>query len=298
MQQTLGFLGLGKMGAGMAARLIETGNDLVVWNRTAAKTAPLVELGAAAADTPAEVADRAETVITMLNDDASAEAVYSAADGLLTVPVEGKLFIEMSTLRPPTTRELADRCERLGAAYIDSPVSGSLGPARSGRLMALVGGSDANVERARPVLEAMTRRIVHLGDVGSGTLMKLVLNLPLAVYWQALAEGVALGSTGGLDLRTMLETINDSGGALSALSHKVDMIADDLPKVAFDIATMEKDVRSILAMGDAAGIEMPVTGVALDVYSQANAAGHGAEDAVVIVRRLLDSLEQTRKQDG
>jgi 3-hydroxyisobutyrate dehydrogenase-like beta-hydroxyacid dehydrogenase len=298
MKRTLGFLGLGKMGAGMAARLIETGNDLVVWNRTAARTAPLVELGATAAQTPAEVAERADTIITMLNDDASADSVYSGPDGLLTVPVEGRLFIEMSTLRPPTSRELADRCEQLGAAFIDSPVSGSLGPARSGKLMALVGGSDENVERARPVLEAMTRKIVHLGDVGSGTLMKLVLNLPLAVYWQALAEGVALGHAGGLDLRTMLETINDSGGALSALSHKVDMIADDLPKVAFDIATMEKDVRSIIAMGHAAGLEMPMTDVALDVYSQANASGHGAEDAVVIVRRLLDSLDQARKSGG
>ncbi|MGI9257266.1 MAG: NAD(P)-dependent oxidoreductase [Gammaproteobacteria bacterium] len=298
MKRTLGFLGLGKMGAGMAARLIETGNELVVWNRTAARTAPLVELGAVAAETPAKVADRSDTIITMLNDDASAEAVYSGADGLLTVAVEGKLFIEMSTLRPPTSRGLADRCEQLGAAFIDSPVSGSLGPARSGRLMALVGGSDENVERARPVLEAMTRRIVHLGDVGSGVLMKLVLNLPLAVYWQALAEGVALGHAGGLDLRTMLETINDSGGALSALSHKVDMIADDLPKVAFDIATMEKDVRSILAMGDTAGLELPMTDVALDVYSQANQEGHGAEDAVVIVHRLLDSLDQAGKSDG
>jgi 3-hydroxyisobutyrate dehydrogenase-like beta-hydroxyacid dehydrogenase len=96
----------------------------------------------------------------------------------------------------------------------------------------------------------------------------------------------------------MLETINDSGGALSALSHKVDMIADDLPKVAFDIATMEKDVRSIIAMGHAAGLEMPMTDVALDVYSQANASGHGAEDAVVIVRRLLDSVDQARKSGG
>ena len=139
---------------------------------------------------------------------------------------------------------------------------------------------------------------MHLGDVGSGALMKLVLNLPLAVYWQALAEGVALGHAGGMDLRTMLETINDSGGALSALSHKVDMIADDLPEVAFDIATMEKDVRSILAIGQTAGLEMPMTDVALDVYSQANAAGHGAEDAVVIVRQLLDSLDQTGKSDG
>ena len=286
------------MGAGMAARLIETGNDLVVWNRTASRTAPLVEMGATAVDTPAEVAERADTIITMLNDDASAEAVYSAADGLLSVPVDGKLFIEMSTLRPPTSRELANRCEQLGATLIDSPVSGSLGPARSERLMALVGGSEENVERARPILEDMTRRIVHLGDVGSGALMKLVLNLPLAVYWQALAESVALGHAGGLDLRMMLETINDSGGALSALSHKVDMIADDLPQVAFDIATMEKDVRSILAMGDEAGLEMPATDVALEVYSQANKAGHGSEDAVVIVRRLLDSIDSSSTTDA
>ena len=182
MATQIGFLGLGKMGAGMAARLADVGHRATVWNRTASKCETLRELGAAVATVPSEACVDAEIVISMLRDDRSALEVFSGKDGLLSIPVDGKLFIEMSTLRPEAARVLARSCEEHGAAFIDAPVSGTVGPARTGRLMALVGGSEENLERARPVLEDMTRRIVHAGPVGSGSLMKLVLNLPLAVY--------------------------------------------------------------------------------------------------------------------
>lgn len=291
MNDTIGFLGLGKMGAGMAARLVETGHELIVWNRTRSKTAALESIGATVAQRPANVAESCNTIITMLNDDASAAAVYCGDHGLLTQPVDGKLFIEMSTLRPETSRSIAARCADLGASFIDSPVSGTVGPARSGRLMALVGGAEADVERARPVLESMTRRIVHVGPVGNGALMKLVLNLPLVVYWQALAEALALGRSGGLDLETMLEVVADSGGALSALSHKIESIAGKSDEAAFDVATTEKDARSILALGQQYGISMPATQAALSAYAAANAAGLGEKDSVVIIERLLASLD-------
>ena len=206
-------------------------------------------------------------------------------------PVDGKLFIEMSTLRPGAARELADRCRESGADFIDAPVSGTVGPARSGRLMALVGGSEENFERARPVLESLTRRIVHAGPVGSGSLLKLVLNLPLAVYWQSLAEAVALGHAGGLELESMLDVISDSGGGLSALSHKVSLIVENSNNVAFDVATMVKDAKSIIATGTEFGIPMPTTTAALAAYTAAHKAGLGSADAVAIVRFLLDSLE-------
>jgi 3-hydroxyisobutyrate dehydrogenase-like beta-hydroxyacid dehydrogenase len=229
----------------------------------------------------------------MLHDDQAAYDVYSGTDGLLSVPAEGKLFIDMSTLRPEAARALAERCSAKGAAFIDAPVSGTVGPARTGRLMALVGGSEASLERARPILEVLTRRIVHAGPVGNGSLLKLVLNLPLAVYWQSLAEALALGHSGGLALDTMLDAVSDSGGALSALSHKISMIVDDSADVAFDIATMEKDARSILAVGAEFGIPMPTATAALAAYSSAHAAGLGSADAVAIIRYLLDSLDSS-----
>jgi len=298
MQIRLGFLGLGKMGAGMAARLLDSDHTVTVWNRTASKTEALEAAGAEVATAPADVAKRSELVISMLHDDQAAYDVYSGTDGLLSVPAEGKLFIDMSTLRPEAARELAERCNEKGAAFIDAPVSGTVGPARTGRLMALVGGTEADLERARPILKALTRRIVHAGPVGSGSLLKLVLNLPLAVYWQSLAEAVALGHSGGLDLEMMLGAVSDSGGALSALSHKISMIVDNSADVAFDIATMEKDARSILAVGTDFGIPMPTTAAALAAYSSAHAAGLGSADAVAIIRYLLDSLDSSDKDQS
>ena len=286
--QSIGFLGLGKMGAVMAPRLIDAGFSLTVWNRNSDKTKPLAAAGAAVASSPADVAAAADVVISMLRDDAAAEQVFLGHYGLLSADVAGKLFIEMSTLRPATARSLAARCAQHKASFIDSPVSGTVAPAKEGKLMALVGGDEADVERARPVLDVLTRRIVHAGPVGQGDMLKLVLNLPLAVYWQSLAEAVALGAAGGLDLATMLDAMADSGAAIKVLPLKVPLIIEGSGYVAFDIATMEKDARSIVETGAAFGVPMPTTSAALASYAAANAEGLGAADAVAIVRRLSD----------
>jgi 3-hydroxyisobutyrate dehydrogenase len=167
-------------------------------------------------------------------------------------------------------------------------VSGTVGPAREGKLMTLVGGSSAALERARPVLEVMTRRIVHAGPVGQGALLKLALNLQLAVYWQALGEAAALGVAGGLDLATILDAMADSGASARVLAPKIPLILEGSADVAFDVATMEKDARSILASGDAFGVPMPTVSAALSSYTAAREAGLGAADAVAIVRYLSD----------
>lgn len=288
--QSIGFLGLGKMGAVMAPRFIDAGFELTVWNRSAEKARPLADAGAAVASSPADVAAAADVIISILRDDAAAENVFRGRDGLLSVDVAGKLFIEMSTLRPATARSLAERCEQQGAAFIDAPVSGTVAPAKDGKLMALVGGAEADVERARPILDVLTRRIVHAGPVGQGDMLKLVLNLPLAVYWQSLAEATALGAAGGLELATMLDAMADSGAATKVLPLKAPLIIEGSDYVAFDIATMEKDARSIVETGAAFGVPMPTTSAALATYAAANAEGLGAADAVAIVRRLCDEF--------
>ncbi len=292
--QSVGFLGLGKMGAVMAPRFIAAGFPLTVWNRDAAKTKPLADAGADVATSPADVAAAADVVITMLRDDAAAEQVFLGQHGLLSAEVVGKLFIEMSTLRPATARALAERCAQRGAAFIDAPVSGTVAPAKEGKLMALVGGDAAAVERARPVLDVLTRRIVHAGSVGQGDMLKLVLNLPLAVYWQSLAEAAALGKAGGLDLATMLDAMADSGAAIKVLPLKVPLIIAGSDYAAFDIATMEKDAKSIVETGAAFGVPMPTISAALASYAAANAEGLGAADAVAIVRRLSDEFGTDR----
>ncbi len=289
--QKIGFLGLGKMGAVMAPRFIDAGFPLTVWNRSPEKAEALGRAGAAVAETPAAVAESADIIISMLRDDAAAEQTFLGQYGLLSVDVDGKQFVEMSTLRPPTARTLAQRCAEKGAGFIDAPVSGTVAPAKDGKLMALVGGSEADLERARPALEVLTRRIVHAGPVGQGAMLKLVLNLPLAVYWQSLAEAMALGAAGGLDLATMLDAMADSGAATRVLPGKIPLILEGSDYVAFDIATMEKDATSIVETGAEFGVPMPTISAALATYTAASAAGMGADDAVAIVRHLSEKFE-------
>ena len=294
--QKIGFLGLGKMGAVMAPRFIDAGYPLTVWNRSVAKAEALGKAGATVAETPAAVAESADIVISMLRDDEAAEQIFLGPSGLLSVDVDGKVFIEMSTLRPPTARALAERCAEKGAGFIDAPVSGTVAPAKDGKLMALVGGSEADLERARPALDVLTRRIVHAGPVGQGAMLKLVLNLPLAVYWQSLAEAVALGAAGGLELATMLDAMADSGAATRVLPLKIPLILEGSDYVAFDIATMEKDATSIVDTGAQFGVPMPTISAALATYAAANANGMGSDDAVSIVRHLTETLEAEKKR--
>ncbi len=281
------------MGAAMAPRLLGDSRSLVVWNRNPARVGPLVAAGATAVATPRELAQGADVVFVMVRDDVAAASVYEGPDGLLAGNVEGRLFIEMSTLRPATIARLDVLVRGRGAALLDAPVSGTVGPARHGKLLALVGARAADLERARPFLDLLCRRIVHAGAVGQGALLKLVVNLPLAVYWQSLAEALALGHAGGLDYRAMLETLQDSPAALAVLGLKTPAILGDAPAPAFDVASMQKDVLYMLETGSASGVPMPATAAALATYSAAIAGGLGADDAVAIVRFLAERM--TRK---
>jgi 3-hydroxyisobutyrate dehydrogenase len=196
----------------------------------------------------------------------------------------------MSTLRPATVVRLDERTRERGATLVDAPVSGTVGPARDGKLLALVGASAEDLARARPFLDLLCRRVVHAGGVGQGALLKLVVNLPLAVYWQSLAEALALGRAGGLEYRTMLETLQDSAAALAVLGLKTPAILGEAGAVASDVASMQKDLLYILETGSACGVPMPASAAALGSYAAASAAGLGGDDAVAIVRFLAERM--------
>ncbi len=293
---SIGFLGLGKMGCLMAPHLLQAGHELTVWNRTAAKADTLVRDGATLAANPAQVASAADIVISMLADDAAVLDVYDKSDGLLSTAVEGKLFVDMSTLRPETVRKLAERVGEHGASFMDAPVSGTVGSAKNGQLFVFCGASEQDFERAQPILDIFARRIVHVGDVGQGSLLKLVVNLPLAVYWGSLAEAIAMGKQGGLDLQLMLETIKDSSAALAALPLKVPTILGASGPVAFDVASMQKDLHSMLDTGAEAGVQMRTAEGALATYSAAAESGLGSSDAVAVVEYLIDNATAHKKE--
>src|SRR3989454_9769917 len=185
----IGIAGIGKMGAGIASRLAGLGHETMVWNRTPDKARELAKsAGLKVAPTPADLAAGSEVVISILADAAAVNSVYAQ----MLPAMNGKLFIEMSTVRPEVSNALAARVKAAGAAFVECPVGGTVGPAKEGKLFGFVGGDAADVARAKPVLDDLCRRVEHVGAVGAGARMKLAINLPLLVYYQALGEALSL----------------------------------------------------------------------------------------------------------
>lgn len=279
----IGIAGLGRMGTAMAERLMEVGHDLTVWNRSPDKAKPLVEKAAGAAATPADLAGRVEAIITILTDAGAIDAVYRGPAGLLSGDIAGKLVIEMSTVQPETEVALAEEVRAKGAAFVECPVGGTTGPARAGKLIGLVGGEAADVARARLILEGLCRRIEPVGPVGAGASMKLAINLPLLVFYQALGEAYALCRHLGLDRAAMMDLFADTSGAPNMLKMRAPAIAaalsGEFPAMpTFDLDSMRKDLRTMLAEGEARGFDLPLVRQALAVYDEASAAGWGKRD--------------------
>jgi len=287
------------MGAAIAQRLLGMNHEVSVWNRTAEKTQPLAAAGAKVAATPRELAAASETLVTILTDAAAIDAAYYGKDGLLAADVSGKLFIEMSTVRPETERGLAGKIRAKGAAMIECPVGGTIGPAKDGKLFGFVGGEAADVARARPLLEQMCRRFEHVGPVGAGASMKLAINLPLLVFWQAFGEALALCSPLGLDAARLINIFADTSGGPNVLKNRGPALAAAIQgkstgPVTVDIDAMRKDLRSMVEEGRSLGAELPVTSRALECYDQAAGAGLGKGDITGIPVRWLRLLEESR----
>ena len=283
----IGFCGTGRMGSAMVLRLIEQGHRVTVWNRTEAKAAPLLERGAAWATSPAELARRHDTILSILTDARAAETVYGGGDGLLAGTAEGRLFVEMSTLTPDATKRLAAAVAAKGASLLECPVGGTVGPAREGKLLGLAGGDAAAFARAKPLLEQLCRRVDYLGPSGSGAAMKLAINLPLAVYWEALREAMSLIAGTGIDVVQALAIMQESSGGTNALRSRAGKIATALaggaPDVGFDIDGVRKDLRLMAEAAARAGTELPLAASTLAAYDAAAGEGWGGRDASSLV---------------
>jgi 3-hydroxyisobutyrate dehydrogenase len=271
------------MGAAIAQRLIEVGHDLTVWNRSPGKLQPLTQAGAAVVATPAELADAAETVVTILTDAAAIDEVYHGGSGLLAGEVAGKLFIEMSTVAPQTEIALAQKVRAKGATLVECPVGGSTGPARQGQLIGLMGAEPADAARAKPVLEQLCRRLEHCGPVGAGAVMKLTINMPLMIYWQALGEALALCRPLGLDPRRIMDLLADTSGAPNVLKVRGAKVAEmleggDGAPVTFDLDSAVKDLRTMLAEGRSRGLELPLVEKTLACYEETRRKVSGAAE--------------------
>ena len=283
----IGIAGTGRMGSAIAARLIGLGHALTVWNRTPEKTKTAVAAGATVAQTPAELATRVDTIITILTNAAAIDAVYYGEHGLLAGEVKGKLFIEMSTVRPETERALAEWVALKHAQLVECPVGGTVGPAKEGKLFGLVGADAAALYRAKPLLEQLCRRIEHVGPVGAGAAMKLAINLPLIVFWQAFGEAVSLVKPLGIDPARLVEIFSDTSGAATVLKNRGAAVAkalagEDTGPATFDLDSMRKDLRTMLDEAQGLGVELPTAARVLEAFDRVARAGHGGIDGVRI----------------
>ncbi len=279
----IGVCGIGRMGAAIAQRLLLLGHPVSVWNRTRTKAEAIS--GASVAATAADLARDCDVIISIMTDDKALEDAYRGANGLLAGAAPGKLFIEMSTVLPNTEIALAGEAEAKGARFVDSPVGGTVGPARDGKLFAFVGGSEAAFGEAKPLLDQLCRRVEHLGPVGSGSLMKLAINLPLLVFWQTFGEALALVKPLGLSPQRLIDIFGDTSGAPATLRTRGPAIianlgGDNSAPVTIHIDGVRKDLRTMVAEAATRGVTLPVTARALQVFDEVSAEGMGEADVV------------------
>ncbi len=278
----IGIAGTGKMGSAIAQRLLTLGHQVTVWNRTPERAQPLIELGAEWAESARDLAGLTDTVITMLTDEDALDQVYLGPRGLLSEAVDNQLFIDMSTVKPAKQREIGARVAAARASYLECPVGGSVGPAREGKLLGFVGGAEKDLARARVILDQLCRRVEHVGALGAGATMKLAINLPLMVYWQTLGEALSLIQPLGLDPQRVIDIFSETSGGPNMLKVRGGMISQALAgtnsgQVTVNIATMRKDMHSMLDQAKLQDVKLPLTALALTCFDRA--AGTGLDSA-------------------
>ena len=286
------FVGTGRMGSGMAARLLGAGHEVVVWNRTADRAAAVVAAGARVAPTPRQAADGADAVVVMVSDDDASRSVWTGPDGLLAGAAPGALAVECSTLSHGWVLDLAAAARDGGLRYVDSPVTGLPDAAAAGELTLLVGADDADLAAVRPLLEPLSAVVLHFGPVGAGTAYKLIVNLMGAVQIAGVAEGMAMAERAGLDLELVARAI-ESGQAASPQvvrnAHRI-VAGDHADPVVFSGRLRRKDADYGVRLASELGIDARLGTVALDGLDRLVAMGLGDqnESAVVEVSRGTD----------
>ncbi len=288
-RQRVALLGLGLMGSGMARRLLGAGFPLTVHNRTAEKAASLVAEGARFASSPRDAAAQADVIVSMVADDAASRSLWLGDGGALDGATDGALFIECSTVTPTWIAELAEAAQAKGVDVIDAPVTGSRMQAAAGELKFLVGGSEAALEKARPVLAVMGQGVIHVGPTGSGALLKLINNFMAGVQAASLAEALALIERAGLDRETATQVLlNGAPGSPLVKTLLPRMIARDFAP-NFHLALMGKDLAYAVSEGEKHGVQLSTARAALADFERAVAAGHGMQDFSAVIEPLRDA---------
>jgi len=278
------FIGLGRMGHGMAGRYLDAGCSVAVWNRSRAKAEDLIARRARWATSPADAATNADAVVTMVADDEASRAIWLGAGGAAASMRPGALAIECSTVSHRHALDMARELQGRGLIYIDCPVTGLPDAAASGKLTLLVGAEPADLDKARPFLEPIGSTIRHFGSVGSGTVYKLINNLMGAIQIAGIAEGLAIAEQAGLDMKLVLEAV-ETGVAASpqVIRHSKRMAARNFAGATFTAALRHKDAAYAVALAESLLADAPLMGrAAVDAYARAKAVAPDDDEAKMI----------------
>ena len=290
----LGFVGLGLMGSRIVKRLLATGHQVSGYNRTRAKAESLIQAGMQWKDTPREVAQAADIILSMVTDTAALASITDGPDGILAGLSPGKIYVDMSTVSPRLTRDLAGRVAATGAHMLDAPVSGSLPAAESGTLIIYIGGSAAALEKVRPVFEQLSQKIIHVGENGQAITTKIAINLNLPIQLIALFEAVLLAERSGIPRPAALDALLNSVIASTALKYRAPFMLKMPEEVWFSAVMMQKDIRLALELGQELGVSLRTVELVNEMLTKAIDMGWGDDDFAVlfkVVEKLSARIE-------
>lgn len=286
MSERIGFVGLGIMGRGMANNLLKAGFSVRVWNRTASRMDPLVEAGAEAGSSPADVAAHCDIIITCVSDTPDVEAVILGEEGVIHGVSAGNLVIDCSTISPQTTRDIAAKLNAKEVHLLDAPISGGSEGAANGTLSIMVGGDAGQFDRALPVFEAMGKAITHVGAQGAGQSVKLVNQILVVGNALAMSEALVFAQASGLDLQKTFDAVKGGAAGSWMFSNRAPQILERDWRPGFTINLQQKDLRLVLEAADQVGAPIPGTSLVFNMYRPLEAQGLGEEGNHALIKAL------------
>ena len=282
------FIGLGTMGIGMSLNVLKAGHDVTVHNRTRQKEEEVAKAGAGRAQSPKEAAEGAEIIVTMVSDTPDVEEVVLGENGVIRGAPQGAIVIDMSTISPAATRQMAEELGKKGIRMLDAPVSGGPEGAQNGTLAIMVGGDSADFEKALPILEIMGKTVTHVGPIGAGQITKAINQIIISGTYLTVAEGLTLGMKAGLDMQKVIEAI--SGGAASSwvLHNRGINVVNNTYPLGFRVRLHHKDLRIALDTARELDVTLPATALVAQIENGLIARGYGDDDVSAIGRSIRE----------
>jgi 2-hydroxy-3-oxopropionate reductase len=293
--QRVGFIGIGLMGSQISRRILEAKYPLTVWNRKKEKAGAIISAGAKWADSPKAVAQASDLVITMVTDSAASEEVICGKNGVLEGGHPGLILIDMGSIAPEMSRSIAERARSKGVPMLDAPVTGNPKVASEGKLGIMVGGPKETFDACLPIFEKMGIKIIHVGENGKGTTLKLINNLIMGVALEAVAEALVLASKAGIDPRKVLEITSVGGARTGAMETRGPRMINHDFSPHFSISNMHKDLSSALKLAEEVGVSLPATSISREILRAAKSQGKGDLDSCSVIT-VLEALANTTLQ--